>query len=78
MAIQTIVKTEFKKSIFIPFTLEQIAFSLNRLSERDLEVLEELADKKFQKTILSREKDILSQFKRGETISLKELQKSYK
>jgi len=78
MATQTVIKTEFKKSISIPFTLEQIAFSLSRLSRRDLEVLEELTDKKFQKIILSRGKNIFSQFKRGETISLKELRKSYK
>lgn len=70
-------KTGYHKFISLPLTLEQIAFSLNQLSRTDLEILEELMDKKFQKTILSRGKEIVSQYKKGQTDSLKQLQRDF-
>ncbi|OGH20672.1 MAG: hypothetical protein A3D74_05210 [Candidatus Levybacteria bacterium RIFCSPHIGHO2_02_FULL_37_13] len=72
-----IQKTEYQKIISLPLTLEQIAFSLKQLSRTDLEILEELMDKKFQKTILSRGKEIVSQYKKGQTDSLKQLQRDF-
>lgn len=73
----TIQKTGYQKTISLPLTLEQIAFSLSQLSRTDLEILEELMDKKFQKTILSRGKEIVSQYKKGQTDSLKQLQQDF-
>lgn len=73
--IQT--ETKFKKFISIPLTLEQVAFSLSQLSRKDLEILEELADKKFQKIILSRGRAIFSQFRKNKTLSSQELQKEF-
>ena len=70
-------KTGYQKFISLPLTLEQIAFSLKQLSRTDLEILEELMDKKFQKTILSRGKEIVSQYKKGQTVSLKQLQRDF-
>ena len=75
MATQT--TTEFKKFISVPLTMEQLAFSLSQLSRKDLEIFEELLDKKFQKIILSRGKKAVSQIKKNQTISLKELQKDF-
>lgn len=75
MATQTI--TESKKFISVPLTIEQMAFSLSQLSRKDLEIFEELLDKKFQKIILSRGKRAVSQIKKNQTISLKELQKDF-
>lgn len=72
-----IQKTGYQKTISLPLTLEQIAFSLKQLSKNDLEILEELMDKKFQKTILSRGKEIVSQYKKGQTDSLKQLQRDF-
>lgn len=57
--------------------MEQLAFSLYQLSKKDLEVFEELLDKKFQKIILSRGKKAISQIKKNQTISLKGLQKDF-
>jgi hypothetical protein len=71
------IKTRFPKFFSVPVALEQIAFSLNQLSERDFEILEELMDNKFQKTILSRGKNIISQYRKGNTISLKKIQKEF-
>lgn len=62
------------KRVSTPFTLEQLAVSLQQLSVRDFELLEELLDKKFQKTILSRGK---SAQKKGQAVSLQELQKEF-
>lgn len=70
-------KTGYQKIISLPLTLEQIAFSLKQLSTTDLEILEELMDTKFQKTILSRGKEIVSQYKKGQTDSLKQLQRDF-
>lgn len=75
MATQTI--TEFKKLISVPLTIEQLAFSLSQLSRKDLEIFEELLDKKFQKVILNRGNKTVSQIKKNQTISLKELQKDF-
>lgn len=72
-----IQKTGYQKFISLPLTLEQIAFSLKQLSRKDLEILEELMDKKFQKMILSRGKEIASQHNKEQTVSLKQLQRDF-
>lgn len=64
-------KIKSQKLVTMPLTLEQIAFSLRQLSHIELELLEELIDKKFQKTILSRAR------KNGQTTSLYELQQEF-
>lgn len=77
MTTSTIFKNKTKTIVSIPLVLEQIVFVLNQLSRKDLEVLEELLDKEFQKTIISRGKTILVQSKKGKTISLNKLQQSF-
>lgn len=61
----------------MPLTLEQIALSLGQLSPQELEVLEELIDPTFQKTILTRSKEITLLGKRKQTLSLEDLQKDF-
>lgn len=75
MATQTTI--EYKKLISVPLTIEQLAFSLSQLSRKDLEIFEELLDKKFQKIILSRGKKSASQIRKNQSISLKELQRDF-
>jgi hypothetical protein len=77
MASITIQKQDYKKIISVPFTLEQLAFSLNQLSRKDIEMLEELVDGKFRKMVLSRGREIASQYTKGETLSLSELQEEF-
>jgi hypothetical protein len=62
------------KSISFSLTLDQLAVSLRQLSKSDFEVLEELIDRKFQKTIISRGK---SGLKREQRVSLQELKKEF-
>lgn len=77
MSIITISQNKTKKIIFIPLVLEQVAFVLNQLSKNDLEILEELLDKGFQQTIISRGKSIVAQSKKGKTLSLSKLQQVF-
>ncbi len=75
MATQTIPGS--KKFISVPLTVEQVVFSLSQLSKKDLEIFEEVVDKKFQKIILARGKKAIFQMKKNQTVSLQELQKSF-
>lgn len=77
MSITTISQSKTKKIISIPLILEQVAFVLNQLSKKDMEVLEELLDKEFQKTIISRGKSIFAQSKKRKTLSLNKLQQVF-
>jgi len=78
MSTKTINKIEPRKIISLPLTMEQVAWFLGQLSKKELEGLEEMLDKNFQKMVLSRGKEVFSQFKKRDTISLKELQKSFR
>lgn len=75
MNTQTIIGS--KKFISVPLTVEQVLFSLSQLSKKDLEIFEEVLDKKFQKIILDRDGKALSQINKNQTISLKELQRDF-
>lgn len=77
MSTTVISQNKTKKIIFIPLVLEQVAFVLSQLSGKDLEVLEELLDKEFQKIIISRGKAIGAQSKKGKTLSLSKLQQVF-
>jgi len=68
---------ESKKVISVPLTMEQLAFSLLQFSKKDLEVLEELLDKKFQKTIFNRGEKAISQIRGKQVVSLEQLQKEF-
>lgn len=75
MTTQTV--TESKKFISVPLTIEQVVFSLSQLSKKDFEIFEEVLDRKFQKTILTRSKKAVSQISKNQTVSLKELQRDF-
>lgn len=77
MVITSTIKTDVEKFVSVPLSLEQIAFSLSQLSQYDLEILEEFLDKKFQRKIISRGKNILSLYKKGKTIPLAQIQKEF-
>ncbi|OHA62221.1 MAG: hypothetical protein A3E07_02890 [Candidatus Wildermuthbacteria bacterium RIFCSPHIGHO2_12_FULL_45_9] len=73
----SLIRKKSTKSVSVPLTLEQIALSLGQLSPQELEVLEELIDPTFQKTILTRSKEITLLGKRKQTLSLEDLQKDF-
>lgn len=64
-------------TIQTPFTLEQIAITLRQLPKQQIEELELMLDKKFQKTILERGKTAWSEYQQGQTLSLNQLQKEF-
>lgn len=64
-------------TIQIPFSLEQIAMALGKLSPAKWEELELMLDKKFQKTVLKRGKTAWQDYKKGNTIALNQLKKEF-
>jgi hypothetical protein len=64
-------------SIQIPLSLEQLAIALKQLPPEQWEDLEMMLDEKFRKIILKRGKTAFEEYKKGKTLSLKELQKNF-
>ena len=64
-------------TIKINLTLEQIAITLQKLSDRKKEELDLLLDKKLQKNISSRGATAWQEYKNGKTLSIDQLKKEF-
>ncbi len=64
-------------TIQIPLSLEQLAIALEQIPAEKLEDLEMMLDKKFRKLVLKRGKTAWQQYKRGKTLTLKDLKKEF-
>lgn len=64
-------------TIQIPLTLEQLAIGLKQLPLNRLEDLELILDEKFGKIILKRGKTAWQEYRKGKTLSLRQLKKEF-
>lgn len=64
-------------TIKVPLRLDQLAIALRQLPPSKWEDLELMLDQEFETTILQRGKNARQDYKKGETLTLKELQKEF-
>ena len=64
-------------AVQIPLSLEQLAIALRQLPSEKWEDLEMMLDEKFRELVLNRGKTAYRQYKKGKTLSLKELKKEF-
>lgn len=69
--------TRARRLVSLPVSLDQLAFSIERLSPDDLEALELSFDPRERKEILRRGKAVRGLARRGKTLTLPDLQAEF-